>query len=146
MRIIVFFDLPVKTKKERRNATQFRNFLIKDGFYMMQYSVYARVCNGNDMVELHKQRLKMNVPDEGSIRVLVITEKQYENVEILLGKKSIYERPTEYETLSLFWKREKMILFRYLRNVLRKKKASNALILLAFLWEYYIISKYNREL
>ena len=131
MRIIVFFDLPVKTKKERRNATQFRNFLIKDGFYMMQYSVYARVCN---------------VPDEGSIRVLVITEKQYENVEILLGKKSIYERPTEYETLSLFWKREKMILFRYLRNVLRKKKASNALILLAFLWEYYIISKYNREL
>ena len=43
MRIIVFFDLPVKTKKERRNATQFRNFLIKDGFYMMQYSVYARV-------------------------------------------------------------------------------------------------------
>ena len=103
-------------------------------------------CSILYMLELHKQRLKMNVPDEGSIRVLVITEKQYENVEILLGKKSIYERPTEYETLSLFWKREKMILFRYLRNVLRKKKASNALILLAFLWEYYIISKYNREL
>lgn len=102
MRIIVFFDLPVKTKKERRKATQFRNFLIKDGFYMIQFSVYARVCNGNDMVELHKQRLKMNVPDEGSIRVLVITEKQYENVEILLGRKSIYERSTEYETLSLF--------------------------------------------
>ncbi len=102
MRIIVFFDLPVKTKNERRKATQFRNFLIKDGFYMIQFSVYARVCNGNDMVELHKQRLKMNVPDEGSIRVLVITEKQYENVEILLGRKSIYDRPVEYETLSLF--------------------------------------------
>ena len=100
MRILVFFDLPVKTKRERRLATQFRNFLIKDGFYMIQFSVYARVCNGNDMVELHKQRLKANVPDEGSIRVLVITEKQYDNVDILLGKKSKYEKPVEYETLS----------------------------------------------
>ena len=102
MRILVFFDLPVKTKQERRRATQFRNFLIKDGYYMVQFSVYARVCNGNDMVELHKKRLKMNIPNEGSIRVLVITEKQYENLEILLGKKSKYEKPIEFETLSLF--------------------------------------------
>ncbi len=102
MRILVFFDLPVKTKRERKLENQFRNFLIKDGYYMVQLSVYARVCNGNDMVELHKQRLKMNVPNEGSIRVLVITEKQYENVEILLGKKSKYERPVDYENLSFF--------------------------------------------
>lgn len=102
MRMIVFFDLPVKTKRERRSATQFRNYLLEDGFYMVQFSVYARVCKGNDMVEMHKQRLKMNVPNEGSIRVLVITEKQYENVEILLGRKSKYEKPIEYETLSLF--------------------------------------------
>lgn len=102
MRILVFFDLPVKTKIERKRATRFRNFLLKDGYYMVQFSVYARVCNGNDMVELHKQRLKLNVPEEGSIRVLVITERQYENVEILLGKKSKYDKPVEYETLSLF--------------------------------------------
>ena len=102
MRILVFFDLPVKTKPQRRKATQFRNFLIKDGYYMVQFSVYARVCNGNYMVELHKKRLKANVPDDGSIRVLVITEKQYENVEILLGRKSKYEKPIEFETLSLF--------------------------------------------
>lgn len=102
MRILVFFDLPVKTKRERKIATQFRNFLIKDGYYMIQFSVYARVCNGNDTVELHKNRLRINVPNEGSIRVLVITEKQYENVEILLGKKSKYDKPVEFETLSLF--------------------------------------------
>lgn len=102
MRILVFFDLPVKTKRERKKATQFRTFLLKDGYYMVQYSVYARVCNGNDMVELHKQRLRMNVPDEGSIRVLTITEKQYDNVDVMLGKKSKYEKPIEYETLSLF--------------------------------------------
>lgn len=102
MRILVFFDLPVKTKHERKIANQFRKFLIKDGYYMVQLSVYARVCNGNDMVELHKQRLKYNIPNDGSIRVLVITEKQYENIEIMLGKKNKYEKPIEYETLSFF--------------------------------------------
>ena len=46
--MIVFFDLPVQTKTERRHATAFRNFLLKDGYHMLQFSVYARVCNGND--------------------------------------------------------------------------------------------------
>ena len=45
MRMIVFFDLPVKTKNERREATRFRNFLMNDGYHMLQFSVYARVCN-----------------------------------------------------------------------------------------------------
>ncbi len=102
MRILVFFDLPVKTKQERRVATKFRNFLIKDGYYMIQFSVYARLCNGNDMANIHRERLKANVPNNGSIRVLTITEKQYDNVEILLGKKTKYERPIEYENLSIF--------------------------------------------
>lgn len=102
MRILVFFDLPVKTKKERRIATQFRNFLIKDGYYMVQFSVYARLCDGIDMAEMHKNRLRDNVPNNGSIRVLTITERQYDNVEILVGKKSIYERPIQFENLSIF--------------------------------------------
>lgn len=75
MRILVFFDLPVKTSGERKKATAFRNFLLKDGFMMMQFSVYTRVCNGYDAVEKHKRRLYENVPDNGSVRVLVITEK-----------------------------------------------------------------------
>ncbi len=102
MRILVFFDLPVKTKNERRKATQFRNFLLKDGYYMVQFSVYARLCNGTDMADIHRERLRANVPDNGSVRVLTITEKQYENVEILLGRKSKYEKPMQFETLSLF--------------------------------------------
>ena len=102
MRILVFFDLPVKTKQERRRATQFRNFLLKDGYYMIQFSVYARLCNGTDMADIHRERLRANVPDDGSVRVLTITEKQYENVEILLGKKSKYEKTVQFETLSLF--------------------------------------------
>ena len=102
MRIMVFFDLPVKTKKERRVATGFRNFLIKDGYHMIQYSLYARVCNGNDDVEKHKRRIKSNLPDNGSVRMLTITEKQYETIEILVGKLSKEEKQTPTEQLSIF--------------------------------------------
>ena len=102
MRILVFFDLPVKTKHQQREATRFRNFLIKDGYHMIQYSVYARTCNGTDAVEKHKKRLKNCLPDNGSIRMLVITEKQYESIEILLGKLTEADAEFEMEQLSIF--------------------------------------------
>ncbi len=72
MRILVFFDLPVTTKTERKIATDFRKHLIKDGYYMVQFSVYARVCNGYDAVNKHINRLKMAAPDNGSVRALTI--------------------------------------------------------------------------
>ena len=102
MRILVFFDLPVKTSQERKVAIRFRNFLLKDGYYMLQYSVYVRLCNGIDSVNKHKERLKFSLPSNGSVRVLIITEKQYDNIDILLGKKLKYEKPIEYENLSFF--------------------------------------------
>ena len=100
--MIVFFDLPVKTKRERRIATQFRNFLLKDGYYMIQFSVYGRVCNGRDAVEKHKLRLSTAVPENGSVRLLVITEKQYESIEILVGNLHEEEGPFICEQLSIF--------------------------------------------
>ena len=86
MRILVFFDLPVKTKAERHAATKFRNFLLKDGYYMVQFSVYARLCNGMDAVMKHENRLKANLPSNGSVRLLVITEKQYDAIRLLVGQ------------------------------------------------------------
>ena len=102
MRMLVFFDRPVKTAKQRRIATGFRNFLLKDGYHMVQYSVYARVCNGLDAVAKHKARLHSYLPDNGSVRLLVITEKQYETIEILVG--NYYEDDTSFvcEQLSIF--------------------------------------------
>ncbi|MGN0483101.1 MAG: CRISPR-associated endonuclease Cas2 [Lachnospiraceae bacterium] len=88
MRMIVFFDLPVTTAKERKAATQFRNFLLKDGYHMVQYSVYSRVCNGVDAVNKHEARLNLHLPDNGSVRLLVLTEKQYESIRILLGERT----------------------------------------------------------
>ena len=102
MRMIVFFDLPVTTSPERKAATKFRNFLIKDGYCMMQFSVYSRVCNGNDAVEKHSKRLKANLPKNGSVRLLTITEKQYRNMAILLGEISVNEKPFQAEQLTIF--------------------------------------------
>ena len=102
MRILVFFDLPVKTKPQRTAATRFRNFLLADGYHMIQFSVYARICNGTDSVAVHKARLYAALPPRGAIRMLVITEKQYSRIEILLGKPTQDDAPQQMEQLMIF--------------------------------------------
>ena len=102
MRILIFFDLPVKTAAERREAARFRKFLLNDGYHMLQYSVYARVCNGVDAVEKHRARVRQNLPDNGSIRLLVITEKQYEAIDILLGRLVEADAPFQCEQFTIF--------------------------------------------
>lgn len=102
MRMLVFFDLPVKTKQQRRAASRFRHFLLADGYYMVQFSVYARICCGMDSVQTHRQRLRREVPPQGSVRLLVITEKQYTNLEILLGKPSVYDETNPADPLIIF--------------------------------------------
>lgn len=101
MRMIVFFDLPVTEKSAQKAATKFRNFLIKDGYQMVQFSVYSRVCNGYDSVKTHERRLKQNLPENGSVRLLTITEKQYESMQILLGEYKQSDIPVSYEQLTL---------------------------------------------
>lgn len=96
------FDLPVKTKLERRSATQFRNFLINDGYHMVQFSVYARICNGRDSVEVHRKRIQKALPSKGSVRMMVITEKQYNAIELLVGEPSVYDAPQQFEQLMIF--------------------------------------------
>lgn len=101
MRLVVLFDLPVKTKKQRHDATAFRNFLLKDGYHMLQYSVYVRICNGADAVQKHRVQLQGHLPDNGAVRLLVITEKQYASIEILLGHLSDADQPFESQQLTI---------------------------------------------
>ena len=91
MRLFVFFDLPVKTKEQRKIYTRFRKFLIKDGYDMLQFSVYCRLCNGNDAVEKHLKRLNQHLPPKGSVRALRITDKQYVMMKMLVGKPTTHE-------------------------------------------------------
>jgi CRISPR-associated protein Cas2 len=80
MWIFVMFDLPVTTKKEMRDATKFREFLLDAGFEMSQFSVYARFCNGKDSFDAHLVRIERNLPEKGDIHVLTFTDRQYENI------------------------------------------------------------------
>ncbi len=87
MWIMVFFDLPVGTKPQRRAATRFRNYLLKDGYIMLQFSVYGRICNGQERVEKHLKRLQTVLPSKGHIRALQVTDQQYGRMKILLGER-----------------------------------------------------------
>jgi CRISPR-associated protein Cas2 len=102
MRMLVFFDLPVVTRAERRAYTVFRRFLINDGFDMIQYSVYGRILNGSDAQEKHMKRLVSNLPSEGSIRVLTVTEKQFASMAILVGMPLFQEKQVTTDQMLLF--------------------------------------------
>ena len=91
MRIIVFFDLPVTTDKDKKEYTKFRKYLITDGYDMLQYSIYSRITQNHDDAKKHIERLKRNIPPKGSVRVLQITEKQYNSMLILIGERTATE-------------------------------------------------------
>jgi CRISPR-associated protein Cas2 len=91
MWLIVFFDLPVKSKEQRKSATQFRNFLLNDGYMMLQYSVYSRTCRAQDAVDKHIRRALDKLPHTGSVRALQVTDKQYARMKILLGNQMAEE-------------------------------------------------------
>ena len=92
MWLLVFFDLPVGTKDQRRQATRFRKDLKDDGFLMLQFSVYARVCRGQDAVDKHTRRVRSSLPSAGSVRTLQVTDKQYARMELMLGLAEKTER------------------------------------------------------
>ena len=81
------FDLPVDTKKARKAYAQFRKRLIKDGFTQMQYSVYIRHCASEENAAVHVGRVERSVPDDGEVRILTITDKQFERMQVFWGKK-----------------------------------------------------------
>lgn len=83
MRMLVFFDLPTGTTEEKKAASRFRTFLLMDGFEMLQWSVYMRVCKGEKSVAKHTQRITTQVPKKGHVRILHVTELQYTRMSIL---------------------------------------------------------------
>jgi CRISPR-associated protein Cas2 len=102
MRMLVLFDLPVVTRAERRAYAQFRRFLLNDGFDMIQFSVYGRILNGRDAEEKHLQRVVANLPPDGSVRVLTVTEKQYASMRLLVGLPLFQEKQVTANQMLLF--------------------------------------------
>ncbi len=102
MRLFVMFDLPTDTKRGRQYASKFRSHLLRNGFNMMQYSIYIRVCKGQDETDKYINRIKKALPPKGNVRILQITDKQYNRMEILVGEKKIEEKKLHIEQLVLF--------------------------------------------
>jgi len=101
MWLFVMFDLPVKTAAQRKLATGYRELLLKDGFSMLQYSIYLRPCPSEENAEAHLSRARAAVPPEGHVRILQITDKQFGRMVSMLGEKPI-PAPDQPRQLELF--------------------------------------------
>lgn len=101
MWIFVFFDLPVETKSDRKNYTQFRKNLLKDGFTMMQFSIYVRHCNSRENAEVHIKRVKSFLAPKGEIIIFSVTDKQFGMMEFFRSQKET-EKPKTPQQLELF--------------------------------------------
>ena len=88
MRVLVFFDLPVVSDADRRNYRQFRKFLIKAGFLMLQESVYCKLAQNSSAADFIVENVRKNKPDSGLVQVLRVTEKQYNKMDYIVGKRS----------------------------------------------------------
>ena len=88
MRLLVFFDLPTITSLDKKEYRQFRKFLIKDGFIMMQESVYSKLTLNQSVLNSEMKRVREHRPKKGIVEMLSITEKQYARIEYLIGEKT----------------------------------------------------------
>lgn len=85
MRMIIMFDLPMETSKDKRNYRKFRKFLIENGYSMMQYSIYSKIILNRSVLNYQKLKIYENAPPKGYVDSLVVTEKQYVNMETIVG-------------------------------------------------------------
>jgi len=101
MWVMVLFDLPTETKKERRIAQQFRKGLQQDGFIMFQFSIYIRFCQSSENATVHTNRVKSLLPEKGKVGIFTITDKQFGRMEIFYGVKKVPTQVTPQQ-LELF--------------------------------------------
>ena len=96
---VVLFDLPVDTPEARKEYTKFRKALLEDGFLMMQFSVYMRYCASEENADVHASRVKGALPPAGEVRILLVTDKQFERMRIFHGKlrKRVEEKSRQLE-------------------------------------------------
>lgn len=89
--LVLTFALPTITEKDRKTYTYFRKYLIRNGYIMIQYSVYGKIFNNRDAARNHIKTLYKNIPLKGYIRIMLVTEKQYNKSIIIIGGKSNQE-------------------------------------------------------
>ena len=98
MWLLAMFDLPTDTPQARKYYVQFRKRLLTDGFAMMQYSVYIRHCASEENANVHTNRVEAALPPDGEVRLLCITDKQFERMQVFWGKR---RKPPEHPPAQL---------------------------------------------
>ncbi len=93
MWLFAMFDLPVDKPELRREYTQFRNALLKEGFTMLQYSVYVHYVASADSEAVYRRKVAAALPSHGQVRLISVTDRQFEKMEVFVGKKR--EKPEE---------------------------------------------------
>lgn len=101
MWLMAMFDLPVEMKEDRRNYTRFRKALLKDGFMMLQFSVYARYTASEEAAEAHRKTVRSAVPPLGQVRIIAITDHQFGKMEVFYGRKP--RKPEEAQNQMLLF-------------------------------------------
>src|ERR1700710_2130018 len=91
--ILVFFDLPTETKRERQIYSRFRKDIMKDGFGMFQFSMYLRHCSSRENADVHIKRVKKILPPKGHVGIMCVTDKQFGMMEIFHGQKTVTAAP-----------------------------------------------------
>lgn len=86
MWVVAMFDLPVDSKEDRKRYARFRKALLKDGFAKMQFSVYIRHSPSRENAQVHTQRVEQALPPAGEVRILTITDKQFERMQVFWGQ------------------------------------------------------------
>lgn len=99
MWLVVMFDLPTTTKKERHDYAWFRKNLERDGFVMHQYSVYMRFCASREAKEVHVKRVRSFMPAKGKLSIIAITDKQYSDIINIWGEieQKVQKKPIQLE-------------------------------------------------
>lgn len=99
--VFVFFDLPTETRKDRKNSAKFRKDLIRDGFTMVQFSIYSRHCNSRENADVHIKRVKGFLPPHGEVIIFTVTDKQFGMMEFFRESK-LAKHPETPQQLELF--------------------------------------------
>ena len=102
VRVLIMFDLPMDDTVAVRHYTQFRKFLIRQGYFMIQYSIYCKIMLNRDSIKSHIEYIKRYLPPDGAVYVLQVTEKQYQGMKLLTGKKQIIEEKLTIDKTIIF--------------------------------------------
>ncbi len=101
MWLLVLFDLPTETKKDKKEYAKFRKRLMEDGFTMFQFSIYVRHCASMDNAQVHIKRVKSLLPEHGNVGIMCITDKQFADIQIFYCQKEVMPI-APYQQLELF--------------------------------------------